>query len=157
MRIDEYARHDALGLASLIRRREISPQDAIDCAVGAIEAFNPKLNAIVELFDDRRRGGDPEANLAGRFGGVPFFLKDLGAGEQGRKSEMGSRIFRGFVADKTSFLTMRFKRAGLVNLGRTVLSYMVRPALRGKSSGSIKGRLRTYIRPVDGEAYCPWP
>jgi len=119
MRIDEYARYDALGLAALVRAGDISPQHAIDCAVGAAEALNPKLNAIVELFEDRRRGGDPEANLAGPFGGVPFFLKDIGAGEQGRKSEMGSRIFRGFVADKTSYLTERFKRAGLVNLGRT--------------------------------------
>ena len=119
MRIDEYARYDAVGLAALIRCGEISPQEAIDCAVGAVEALNPKLNAVVELFEDRRRGGDPEANLAGPLGGVPFFLKDLGAGEEGRKSEMGSRIFRGFVNDKTSYLTKRFKRAGLVILGRT--------------------------------------
>jgi amidase len=119
MRIDEYSHYDATGLAALIRAREITPQEAIDCACAAADALDPKFNAIVELFEDRRRAGDPEANLSGPFGGVPFFLKDLGAGEEGRKSEMGSRIFRGFVNDKTSFLTHRFKRAGLVNLGRT--------------------------------------
>jgi len=119
MRPDEYATCDALGLAALIRRGEVSAQEARQCAADAARRLNPPLNAIIELFEDRCSGGDPQADPNGVFGGVPFFLKDLGAAEEGRLCEMGSRMLQGYVADKTSSLVKRFKKAGLVNLGRT--------------------------------------
>ena len=34
-------------------------------------------------------------------------------------TKSGSRLMKGFVADKDSFLTERFKKAGLILLGRT--------------------------------------
>lgn len=119
MRLDEYAKCDALGLASLIRGGEVSAAEVRRCAAEAARRLNPQLNAIVELFEDRCRDGDPQADPHGTFGGVPFFLKDLGAAEEGRLCEMGSRMLRGYVPDKTSLLVKRFKKAGLVNLGRT--------------------------------------
>jgi len=119
MRVDEYADYDALGLAALVRSGQVSADEVRGCAAAAARGLNPQLNAIVELFEDRCGGGDPQADPAGVFGGVPFFLKDLGATEEGRLCEMGSRLLRGYVADKTSSLVKRFKKAGLVNLGRT--------------------------------------
>ncbi|MBI5504031.1 MAG: amidase [Deltaproteobacteria bacterium] len=119
MRLDEYADYDALGLAALIRGGDVSAAEVRRCAAAAARGLNPQLNAIVELFEDRCSGGDPQADPAGVFGGVPYFLKDLGAAEEGRRCEMGSRMLRGYVADKTSSLVKRFKQAGLVNLGRT--------------------------------------
>lgn len=119
MRPDEYAGYDALGLAALVRDGQVSAEELRHCAASAADRLNPQLNAVVELFEDRRRDGDAEADPDGIFGGVPFFLKDIGAAEEGRRCEMGSRMLRGYVADKTSFLARRFKEAGLVNLGRT--------------------------------------
>lgn len=46
-------------------------------------------------------------------------MKDIGAHEGGRRQESGSRLMKGFVADKDSFLTGLFKKAGLNLLGRT--------------------------------------
>jgi len=46
-------------------------------------------------------------------------MKDIGAGEGGRRQESGSRLMKGYVADKDSFLTTLFKKAGLTLLGRT--------------------------------------
>ncbi len=119
MRLDEYVKYDGLGLAGLVRGGEVSADEVRRCAVDAARRLNPHLNAIVELFEDRCAGGDPQADAGGVFGGVPYFLKDLGATEEGRLCEMGSRMLRGYVADKTSSLVKRFKKAGMVNLGRT--------------------------------------
>jgi len=119
MKISEYAAFDATGLADLVRRGEVDGAELRDCAARAVAALNPALSAVIEMFEDRVVDGDAQADPAGPFGGVPFFLKDIGACEKGRLSEMGSRLFAGYRADKTSFLAQRFKRAGLVNLGRT--------------------------------------
>ncbi len=119
MNLREYAALDATGLADLVARREVDASELRACAAQAAANLNPSLNAILELFADRVEHGDPEAATTGPFAGVPFFLKDIGAGEEGRLSEMGSRMLAGHRADKTSFLTARFRRAGLVNLGRT--------------------------------------
>ncbi len=46
-------------------------------------------------------------------------MKNVGAGESGRHQEMGSRLMKGHVADKDSFFTALFKKAGLTLLSRT--------------------------------------
>jgi amidase len=46
-------------------------------------------------------------------------MKDVGAGEAGRLQESASRLMKGHVAERDSFLTERFKKAGLSLLGRT--------------------------------------
>lgn len=119
MKLSEYACYDATGLAELVARGEVSPKQLRECAAEAAAALNPALRAILELYTDRVEDGDPQASTTGAFAGVPFFLKDIGASEEGRLCEMGSRMMAGYRADKSSFLTTRFKRAGLVNLGRT--------------------------------------
>ena len=43
MRPDEYARHDGTALAALLRRREVSPTEVLEAAVGLIEARNSEL------------------------------------------------------------------------------------------------------------------
>ena len=53
MRIDEYARHDALGLAELVKRAEITPRELANVAADAIAAINPQINAVIELYHDR--------------------------------------------------------------------------------------------------------
>ena len=46
MKLEEYAGYDALGLARLVERREVSPRDLAETALKAIEAVNPKLHAV---------------------------------------------------------------------------------------------------------------
>ena len=119
MNLSEYASFDATGLANLAARGEVPARELREAAAAAVAVVNPSLNAVLELYADRVEHGDPEAAATGPFAAVPYFLKDIGAGEEGRLCEMGSRMLVGYRADKTSFLTKRFKRAGLVNLGRT--------------------------------------
>jgi amidase len=140
MRPSEYARYDGLGLAELVRRKEVTAGELAQLAQEAVERVNPQLNAVVEVFADRVEAPDEELNPDGPFGGVPFMLKDLGAGEAGRKQELGSRLARGRVAGHSDELTGRFKEAGLNIIGRTTCSEF---AQSGNTDTLLNGLTRT--------------
>src|SRR6185436_2374150 len=53
MKLSEYASHDALGLADLVARREVSARELAETAARAIDAVNPAVNAVVETYPDR--------------------------------------------------------------------------------------------------------
>jgi amidase len=78
MKREEYEQHDAVGLAALIRRREVTPGEALDAALAAVDAANPALNAVVTRFDAQARAAIAAGLPEGPFTGVPYLLKDLG-------------------------------------------------------------------------------
>ena len=54
----EYERYDALGLAGLVRRREVTPSELLDAALARAAARDPSINAITMPLEDyaRRKG-----------------------------------------------------------------------------------------------------
>ncbi len=119
MNVAEYSRCDGVALADLVRKGEVSPKELARLFVEAVEKVNPRINAVIEVYFDRIEGLNDHAISAGPFAAVPFLMKDIGAGEGGRRQEMGSRLMKGHVSDTDSFLTALFKKAGLALLGRT--------------------------------------
>jgi amidase len=119
MNLKEYSRCDGVALANLVRKREVSPKELTGLLVEAVEKVNPLINAVIEIYQNRVEGADECAIPNGLFGGVPFLMKDIGAGEAGRLQEWGSRLMKGHVVDNEAFLTTRFKKAGLTLMGRT--------------------------------------
>jgi amidase len=119
MHLDDYSRYDAVGLAELVRRKEVTPEELVRAAVAAIGRVNPRLNAVIDVREaealDAVKRGLPE----GPFHGVPFLIKDLVIHAAGVPTDLGSRLARGTVFPHDSALMARFKRAGLVTLGRT--------------------------------------
>jgi Asp-tRNA(Asn)/Glu-tRNA(Gln) amidotransferase A subunit family amidase len=115
----EYERYDGLGLADLVHRREVSPSELLDTAVEIVEERNPALNAIVSRMYDQARAAIAAGVPQGPFTGVPYLLKDLGALYAGAVTSNGSALFKDFVPDHDSEITMRLKRAGLVIFGKT--------------------------------------
>jgi amidase len=115
MRLDEYCRYDAVGLADLVRKGEVTSRQLCELALEGVAKVNPTLNAVVSTYRDVL---DREP-AAGPLAGVPFFLKDIGPMEEGRPYECGSRLLEGYVAPFDTELTKRFRAAGLLNLGRT--------------------------------------
>jgi amidase len=115
MTFDEYTSYDAVGLAELVRRGEVSPPDLAQTALAAITAVNPKINAVVETFPERAAS----ATGSGPLGGVPFLRKDILIQEAGGLTEFGSRLAAGLRMPNASELALRYQRAGLVILGRT--------------------------------------
>src|SRR5579871_322313 len=119
MNLGEYASYDALGLARLVERREVSPRELAATALQAIEAVNPKLNAVIEIYDDRIAALDAKSLGRGPFRGVPFLIKDVGPHLKGRKTEFGSRLCQGLTGEvDTNFATL-LKASGVNILGRT--------------------------------------
>ena len=43
----EYDQYDGLGLADLVRRKEVLPGELVEEAIGRIERLNPQLNAVI--------------------------------------------------------------------------------------------------------------
>ena len=52
---EEYAKHDGLGLADLIRRKQVTAAELVEIAITAIETLDPKLNAVpIRAFEMAR-------------------------------------------------------------------------------------------------------
>ncbi|MBW2090533.1 MAG: amidase [Deltaproteobacteria bacterium] len=116
---DEFAYLDATAQAELVRSKEVKPIELVEAAIERVERLNPQLNAVITpLFDRAReaaRGDIPD----GPFTGVPFLMKDIGAYYAGARMAMGTSVLKDFVPDHDSELTARFKKAGLVIIGKT--------------------------------------
>ncbi|MBI0298850.1 amidase [Streptomyces sp. PRKS01-29] len=125
MKLSEYVAFDAVGLAELVSRGEISPGELASTALRAVEAVNPAINATVETWEPERDvpPGEPLPGTPS-LGGVPFLIKDIGVAMAGKGMELGSRLTQGLVSPADSFLMRRFKQAGLVTLGRTTTPEM---------------------------------
>jgi amidase len=115
----EYREYDALGLADLVRRRQVSIPELVESALQAIELLNPRLNAVVRVLPEAGRGAESQANADGLFRGVPFLLKDTGVSLANVPPEYGSRYFKGYSRSYDSEIVRRYKNAGLIILGKT--------------------------------------
>ncbi|HET9179930.1 MAG TPA: amidase [Terriglobia bacterium] len=118
-KFQEFAFMDATRQAELLRRKEVTPVELVDAAIGRIERMNPVLNAVVTPMYEQAREAAQGVLPEGRFRGVPFLLKDLVASYAGVRMTCGSAFLRDFVPDHDSELVRRLKRAGLVIVGKT--------------------------------------
>ncbi len=119
MKISEYLTYDGLGLANLVKNKEVTPLELLETAVEHIENVNGDINAVVVNQYDRGRDRIKNQKLEGPFVGVPFLLKDLAAFEVGVPSTFGSQFCKDLVVHEESELVTRFKKAGFVTIGRT--------------------------------------
>ncbi|HUG27971.1 MAG TPA: amidase [Gemmatimonadales bacterium] len=117
--LPEYASHDALGLAQLVRERQVTPLELVDAAIERIEALNPALNAVIHTMDDQARLAAKGALPEGPFRGVPFLVKDLISTVAGVPFRCGSRFLRDYRPATDSELIRRYRAAGLIITGKT--------------------------------------
>jgi amidase len=117
--MDDLSALDATAQADLVRRRDVTPLELVDAAIARIER-EKALNAVVQQTFERARQAARGTLPTGPFTGVPFLLKDLAGGaEAGVPLTFGSVLLRDYVPDYDTELVSRFKRAGLVIVGRT--------------------------------------
>lgn len=119
MKLGEYARYDALGLAELVDKKEVCPSELAVTARKAIDAIDAELKAVVEVYGDRIETLDEGALGDGPFRGVPFLIKDVFGHERGRKIEFGSRLCEGMLVEDDTHVGKLFKASGLNILGRS--------------------------------------
>lgn len=118
MNLVEYSRHDATSLAKLVRDGEVTAAELAALARQAFEKVDPAINAVVEFYSDAEKAAGSDE---GAFAGVPFLRKDIGAKEEGRLQECGSRLLKGNICTHDSYYTKRAKAAGLRIVGRSAV------------------------------------
>ena len=115
----EYEDYDAVGLAELVRRKDVTAGEVLEAAIARAQARNPALNAIVmELYDFGRQAiadGLPDGPLTG----APYLIKDLGAAMAGIPTTGGSRFMADVVPSEDSETVKRLKAAGMAIFGKT--------------------------------------
>ncbi len=119
MKLAEYAAFDALGLADLVARKEVTPKELAQTAAQAIEKANPTIKAVVETYADRIDDLDESSLGNGPFRGVPFLIKDVFGHEAGRKIEFGSRLCAGMTVETGTYFVDQLKASGVNIMGRS--------------------------------------
>jgi amidase len=141
MAIKEYGSYDALGLADLVRTKQVGARELLDEAIARTEKIDPQINAVVVKHYDYAREQIDKGLPDGPFTGVPFLLKDLDLLE-GTRTTSGASVYRDNVADHTGTLAQRFLNAGV--------------AIFGKSSSPEFGLMPTTESRLFGPTRNPW-
>ena len=97
----------AVGLADLVRRKEVNAQELLEEAIARTAKVDPDINAVVVKHYDYARKQVDDGLPDGRFTGVPFLLKDLDL-LRGTVTTFGASIYRNHVADHNGTLAQRF-------------------------------------------------
>ncbi|MBL8190532.1 MAG: amidase [Acidobacteria bacterium] len=116
---NELSRMDATAQADLVKRKEITALELVDATIERIEQVNPRLNAVVTSMYDLARAAASSNIPQGAFAGVPFLLKDLQAAYEGVPMTSASKFLQDFKPNGDSELVKRYKRAGLIVVGKT--------------------------------------
>ncbi len=113
-------------LASRIRRRNLSPVEAVEAFLGRIEERNGISNAYVTVIGDEAREAATEAErevvsgeLLGPLHGVPVAIKDLFDYKAGVRNTFGCKPLAGYVPSKNATYVQRLEGAGAIVLGKT--------------------------------------
>ena len=135
----DYEKYDGLGLAELVRKKEVRPTELVEEAINRIEKLNPQLNAVVHKMYESARKTAEEDLPDGPFKGVPFLLKDLATFCAGVPLTNGCRFFKDFIPDHDCELVKRHRAAGVIILGKTNtpefgLAFVTEPELWGPAN-----------------------
>lgn len=116
----EFGDYDALGLATLVRKGDVSPTELLEEAITRLHAVDKPINAVPIRHDDFARGQIESGLPEGPFTGVPFLLKDTTL-LAGTETSFGSRCYKGYVAKYSSTLVERYLKAGFMIFGKTAM------------------------------------
>jgi amidase len=122
----ELADYDSLGLAELIKKKQISPLELVDDVIRRVERVNPKINAVLtKLFDlEKARERVKQGIGDGPFAGVPVMLKNLTQYKDAR-IDFGSRLYARYIAKNGNQVRMNsplidaMERSGMIVAGVT--------------------------------------
>jgi amidase len=110
--------YDALGLAQLIRDRQVSPREVLQAAIARIESMDSTLNAMTTLTFDRALEKSARIPRDSVFAGVPTLFKDL-VDVGGVRRTSGSKLFLANVPKASVEYVKAVEASGLNMLGMT--------------------------------------
>ncbi|QGP80366.1 amidase [Sphingobium sp. CAP-1] len=145
VRSDTLDAHDAMGLAELVRKKQVSAGELLASAIAKAEVLNPRFNFLAQKHYDYGRAAIARGLPQGPFSGVPWLLKDLNTYVAGLPTENGSRFFRGYKPEVTSELVRRIEKAGFVIFGKTTVPEL---GLSGTTENKLTGDTRNPWNPA---------
>ena len=110
---------DACSLVDAFRRRELSPAEALEDCLAAIDAS--ELNAFSFVAADEARAAARDADVSLPFGGVPIGVKEL-TSVAGWPDTEACVAFKDRIADHDATMVGRLRDAGGVLCGLTTAS-----------------------------------
>src|SRR5437773_11388304 len=103
---------------SLLRRKEVSPREAIDALRARIESVEPKIDAYLSIdFEAAAKEAD-KVNVDLPLGGVPIAVKDI-INVKGQPCTCGSKILGNYRSPYDATVIQRLRAAGAIPLGKT--------------------------------------
>ncbi|MCP4559067.1 MAG: amidase [Bosea sp.] len=125
---EELAWMPAFELASLVRKRRISPVEIMEAVLQRIERLEPQVNAFAYIDHDLARSAARESedelmagHLRGNLHGVPVSIKDA-AHLVGMPTGYGTRRQIPIMPTESAPLVERLLSAGAVPIGKTTVS-----------------------------------
>ena len=118
MDLKEYMQLDAVGMAALLKNKQVNSEELLNLSYKRLEQVEPRLNAFTET---RRELAQKELKemSAGDFAGVPMALKNISQALKGEKLTAGSRLLKEMKAAQDSHLTAKLRSAGFTFVGHT--------------------------------------
>lgn len=110
---------DGLGLAELVKRKEVTPKELVEEAIQLIEALNPELNAVIHKRYESALKEAESHTLEGPFSGVPILLKDVNQEMKDEPMTFGSKAYQKFRAAEDSMFVRLLKESGVQIVGQT--------------------------------------
>lgn len=111
--------------ARLIAQRQISSRELTDACLGAIDEWEPKVEALLAQFDDEARMVAASADEAsargeswGRLHGVPVVIKDV-IDVAGKLTTAGSRVLADHIANRDADSVAALRGEGAIILGKS--------------------------------------
>lgn len=118
MAFREYGDYDGMGLADLVRKKQVSAGELLDEAIARTAKVDLEINAVVVKHYDYAERQLDKGLPDGPFTGVPFLLKDLEA-LAGTRTTSGSSLYKDNVADHNGTLAQRFLDSGVTIFGKS--------------------------------------
>lgn len=120
MNLKNYVNYDGLGLAKLIKEKQLSSKEIIEDAFVQINELNPKLNAVVRTRMEKALiEAETSESIQGPFAGVPILLKDLSQSIKGEPITAGTKLLLNRIAKRDSNYVRKIREAGFVIIGQT--------------------------------------
>jgi amidase len=117
--------HDAIALAGMLRRREVSAREVVAAHIARAEALDGVVNALVtRSFESAlARAASADESMShrepvGLLHGLPVAHKDLND-TSGVRTTYGSPLFADHVPDRDALVVSRMAGAGAISLGKT--------------------------------------
>jgi len=115
---DEFINYDALGLAALIKKKEITPTELIHVVIRRIEALEGSINALTTRTFEQALDNAKHVSIESTFAGVPILMKDM-IDIAGIPRTDGSRLLQNNIGDKSVDYVKAIEKSGLIILGMT--------------------------------------